>query len=297
MPKVVVGNKLKTKESSSHKDQSTAKWQRFAHWVKEESTVTDWIMALFTVVIAVAAVLKWREMRGAGEQTNKLIQAANLQVTAANQIADASKRNAAAAESFSRNAGAINSGVSGAVDKLNLQAGALKDSVLQATRLAKATEQANKNVLDADRPWIGIIIDITGFEANRTPTKTIRLVNSGRRPALITSFKADGAYSKPVNENPSYKGETPVNRQFLVPGTQYVSEANLFVGSGILSTEALSLLNSNTTTFYSYAIVEYIDPRTGKKHFTHACMQYIPASQSEGRAAGFFGCQAYNDGD
>ena len=75
--------------------------------------------------------------RSTTEQIQELIEAANIQ--------------GEAAKSFAGSAGKINDGIGQAVDKLNLQAGA-------ANRLAHDTETANKNVLEADRPWMGAFI-------------------------------------------------------------------------------------------------------------------------------------------
>jgi hypothetical protein len=228
-----------------------------------ERSTLRWTRASFGVVLATAVFicLQWLEMRSGGKDTH------DLAVAAKSQAENTAKQ----------------------IPKLDA-------SIAQASRLAAATEQANQNVLDADRPWIGIAIEVTNFEADQTPTKTLTLVNSGKRPAMITSLKADGDYAKAMSETPQYRGGTSVKRQFLVPGTVYVSKVNLFRG-GVLKSDALSILNSKTTSFFSYAAVEYIDVRTGKHHFTHACKQYVPASPSEGNSAGFFGCEAYNSGD
>jgi len=215
-------------------------------------------------------------MRSGGTDTHDLAVAAGKQATDTHTLAEAAKSQA---------------------ENTAEQIPKLDASIAQASRLATATEQANQNVLDADRPWIGIAIEVTDFGANQTPIKTVTLVNSGKRPAMITGFKADGDYGKAMSETPEYRGGTNIKRQFLVPGTVYVSKVNLFRDDGILKSEALSILDSKTVSFFSYATVEYIDVRTGKHHFTHACKQYVPASPSEGNRDGFFGCEAYNSGD
>jgi hypothetical protein len=208
-----------------------------------------------------------REMQGSGEQTAQLI------INAAHQAADTH---------------ALAENTANEVNKMD-------ESAHQTRRLARATERANENVLDEDRPWIGILIDITGFEANQTPIKTVRLINTGKRPALITSFTTDGDYFKSMSETPPYRGETSIRGQFLVPGTHYEAIVNLFKDDGILKPESLSILNAEIITFFSYASVEYTDKRTGKKYFTHACVRYAP--QATERKAGFFGCDSYNDGN
>lgn len=135
---------------------------------------TDVAIVILTGGIVFLAFMQWREMHGAGEQTEKIIVAANIQASAANKIAEASDKNAAAAESFSRSAGAINTGVSGAVEKLQIQANETrelaKSALVQAgsTRdIAAETKEQNGllrdqlNAMQAgqilqNRPWIKI---------------------------------------------------------------------------------------------------------------------------------------------
>ena len=106
-------------------------------------------------------------MESSGHQTDQLIAYAKAQ--------------ACAAKSFAASAAAINTGIGDAVGKLNLQADKLEKSVRQAARLAKATEEANSNAANADRPWIGAFFSVSNFESGKAPTYTVTYINSGRR--------------------------------------------------------------------------------------------------------------------
>jgi hypothetical protein len=89
------------------------------------------------------------------DQAEKMILITQRNERAANKIADASRRNAVAAESFSTSAEHINQGVGDAVGKLNLQAGELAKNATQASRLASAAIQGNQLSKDAIEAQLG----------------------------------------------------------------------------------------------------------------------------------------------
>jgi ElaB/YqjD/DUF883 family membrane-anchored ribosome-binding protein len=247
---------------------------------------SDWVMVAATIVIAcgtvvsaIAIYLQWREMVNGGADTAAIKVAAQQQATAAQQFADTAKL--------------INGGIQGAVDKLNLQADALNDSVKQASRLAKDTEIANANSLVADRPWLAITISITDFVPDKTPMKDVTIINSGKRPALITNFSMGGEHFNDMVENPPYEKQIAM-RQLLVPGTHYDSVVKLFKG-GILTAPAFAEFDSGRANYFSYAKVEYTDIGTGKTYYTHTCVQYRPATTET--SVQFISCIAYNYGD
>ncbi len=158
-----------------------------------------------------------------------------------------------AADRFSTSASHINDGVSDAVTKLNIQAGSLSNSATAANRLARATEKANDNVLNSDRPWIGALPTIGQFEAGKTVTLGFVFVNSGKRPAFVkstrTHFNAyrgfpedpDSQYTNPRNESPS--------TNFILPG---MSATNSTTGNSILEPRVMELVQSGELTYYSF---------------------------------------------
>jgi len=251
-----------------------------------------------SLVIAVIAYFQYRVysqqkaiMESSGKQTQQLIEAANINAKAARQIAAASDRNATAAESFATTAGKINEGLGGAVGKLNLQAEGLKQSVEQATRLAAATEKANANVIDSDRPWIGVGMTFDELVVGKIPTFTVTLVNSGKRPARVISQRTQGHYFENLPPNPPFENVGPASTFVSIPGFPETTTYNLFTGP--ISQETADLLAGGVTTVFEYIDVEYLDLGTGKSHFTHACWKYM--LETNGHRKGFYSCDAYQD--
>jgi hypothetical protein len=127
-------------------------WQWWTNPFRSRGNFPEHMTVVVSVIIAIIAFLQWNVyrqqkeiMKSSGQQTQKLIDAAEIQ--------------ADAAKSFANSANNINTGIGTAVDKLNLQAHKLGEGVTQTARLASATEKANDNVINSDRPWIGFTIN------------------------------------------------------------------------------------------------------------------------------------------
>jgi hypothetical protein len=255
------------------------------------------------------------EIRVGSTDTHNLATAAGTQATKTSEMAGyaktaseaakanacASQRSASAAEGFATSAGNINAAMGNAVDKLNLQADALKDSVTQATRLAKDTEIANQNASDADRPWFGGKIVVNDFLVDHTPTATCVFTNSGRRPAKVEQARCSAQILDSIPPNPEYGGVSFSSRAFVVPGDYVSSKINMVnermyykvVKDGKYTKLLFDLLGSGKGIFFVFGKVEYTDVRDGTSHFTHSCAQYVPATQFT--EAGFSSCETYND--
>ena len=179
------------------------------------------------------------------------------------------------------------------VDKAGIQADKLDASVQQASRLATDTEKANANVIDADRPWMGMGLDVTPLEVDKIPVAHMLVVNSGRRPAQVdighmqANFFQSGFPANP----PYYSTPTTRSKNFIVPGSSLAMTMNVFQGN--LSRPDLDLLNSGKTFLYIYADVVYRDVKDGSSHFTHGCWRYSPKTVVQD--AGFVTCTEYNE--
>jgi len=79
--------------------------------------------------------------RSTSDQTNKLITDAQINACAAQKIAEASQRNAVAAESFATSAGNISTGVSDAAKKLGAQALTTKEALHVSERAYVTIEE------------------------------------------------------------------------------------------------------------------------------------------------------------
>jgi len=278
-------------EGSTHKPEVQYKkrsprerWHEF--WAANTDRHVELLLAAAIAAFAcIQLAITILNNRSTSQQTSQLL-------VAADRVDDA-------AESFSRSASGINGGVSDAVNNLNLQAGALDKSVAQATRLAAATEVANAHALDFDRPWIGVSLTPQDFPNGKPPTIAMEVINSGRRPAKITLTVAGAdAMDKFPTGQPPYNISDPrivksPSTTLLVPNLH--SETVLNVSTTAVDKDHLSAYDSGTLTFFAYADIEYEDVVTHKKHWTHACIRYLPASMET--KAGFYQCSEYNDVD
>jgi hypothetical protein len=208
-------------------------------------------------------------------------------------LAQASKRQAAAAQSFSTSAEKIKTSMSDAVDKLDQQVTKLNSGVQQTSRLARDAEVANANALEADRPWIGAVFSISDFSAGKTPVFNVTFQNSGKRPARITLTQTL-SINKDFGEDPIYAPyDTTPSTTFVVPGQPVISS---WKGKDLLSpiSEVLmKQLDAEIVPFRIYAKIEYTDIRTSKKYWTHACWRYLPLHTA--MHEGFGNCNEYND--
>lgn len=133
----------------------------------------DGRMVFLTAVIALTGLVGIILVILGGRDTSRLVTAAEKQAAAARKSADAAK-------SFADTAEQISKGISEAVDKLKVQASANQN-------LASAAKIANANTLEADRPWIGVFLQVSDFALGKTPTTPLysRTVGSALRESRL----------------------------------------------------------------------------------------------------------------
>jgi len=179
-------------------------WESVKRWI-------DALSGLSVIATMIFIALQWREMRLGSADTHDLAAAAKAQADAAKAQAEDTKTIAESARSQAINTQSLATSTAAEVSRLDA-------SVKQAARLASATEKANSEVIDSDRPWLGIALAVEGFEVGKTPIYTITFLNSGKRPARVThadAFSGPGDFGdKPVY--PSF-GMTP-SASVIVPG-------------------------------------------------------------------------------
>jgi hypothetical protein len=248
-------------------------------------SVATVVIALGTIVSATAIYWQYREMHAGSGDTHTI-------ATAADKTRIASETSAKSATDFATAAGSINKELGDAVGKLNLQAGALNQSVKEATRLAIATEKANANAVNAERPWIGIRIEVSNFVKGGKPVAVFTTTNSGRRPALLlrTVF-ATGEFSR-FPFIPNY-GSGPRSTTLELPGASATS--TIFIPEITVSEEGLRKLDAGASQYFAFGDVEYEDLASQTKHWTHACVFYAP--KTDIYDAGFNNCPTYNETD
>jgi hypothetical protein len=253
----------------------------FFRWLHSKKTQPhEWIMAFSSIVMLI--VVGWQVYSSpTSGQTQQLIDQAKIQ--------------AAAAEKFRVAAEGINLQVGNAVGKLGDQVGQLGANVTQTGRLADETGNANQNVVDADRPWMGGAIAVSDFEVGKKPVYVITFINSGKRPARLslTATRENAYQIFPAQPDKEYIFDTTPSTSVIVPGQPSVS-----IGSSEteITQTAMDILKGGTYTFFVFAKVEYTDLRTNAKHWTHICERFIPKFKL-GNDNGWRNCQEYNDAE
>jgi hypothetical protein len=196
-------------------------WRWLVNWwtdpYRSRGNFPEHMTVMVSVVIAIIAFLQYgvyrqqkKIMEGSGQQTEQLIDAANIQAYAAQKIADASKRNATAAESFSGTAtNAVNEFKKAANESTaaaQRQAKAAEKSVTEAATAAQNALNTTLYIAQLDqRPWIGFRQDIiVKFEQDQPFQAVVYLQNTGHMPAFFakdffTTFPQIGGFDNPCN--------------------------------------------------------------------------------------------------
>ena len=234
------------------------------------------IVALGTV-LSTAAIICQVEIakennKSTSQQISQLIQAANTQGAAANN--------------FANSASNINSGVGSAVEKLNLQARAIG-------QLSRDVEAGNKNMMEADRPWMGAVASVANFDVGKKTTFAVTFLNSGRRPARV-SFTGTHAQSYPrfpSDPDKEYVFDTTPSTNIAVPGQNILSAS---VSRTELSEAEMNAVTSGVLTYFLFGKIEYWDAKTNVGYWTHVCIRYMPTMKNE-TDNGWRNCTDYNE--
>ncbi len=167
----------------------------------------------------------------------------------------------------------------------------------QTSRLADETHIANQNILEADRPWLGASFALDQeIATNNSPTMFVVFLNSGKRPARVTSVEVQPNWFTVFPKNPPYglDASRKSSASFMVPGAQLVMKLRLINGK---ITDGLMAQLRGEKSYYVYAKIEYLDVRNSSVHYTHACWKYS-ASLTPSTPAGFYNCsteEGYTD--
>jgi Sec-independent protein translocase protein TatA len=184
------------------------------------------------------------------------------------------------------------------------QTGELRESIQQASRLAKATEEANANIVEADRPWMSLHIQVANFEVGQAPKADCTYTNTGKRTAhILHSVCVTNFYVYQLNPKPpSMEGLKEGSQSIVVPGGSGALNLNIFrvaipndyLKEGAPTTDLMNALNERLITAVVLMDVEYEDTRTRNKYFTHACSKYMPQNTMTGSQK-WVDCEYYNE--
>lgn len=152
--------------------------------------LTGLIVAMGTIVstgtVIVQVCITRENNKQTSEQIAKLIDAANTQVGSAQKIADASNRNASAAEGFSKSADAINTQTTKAVKEFSR----LADSTKRAAQTAEDTLHVS------ERAYIGVTYQPIDYDKS---VISMNIVNDGRIPSGRVDMVSYEATFNPPN--------------------------------------------------------------------------------------------------
>jgi hypothetical protein len=276
-------------------------WNWFSDPYRHRSNFAEKLTVAITLVIAIIGGLQYsvyRQQKGimedSGKQTDQLIRAANAQVFAARQIADASGRNAKAAQDFAASANSINGGIADAVGKLNSQANSANELTKQAKRTADDAENALRI---QERPWVGLVgvyvadgqigptTMIRGIIEAPSGNYYVRIENFGRSPALHVkvNVQADVVdYVSSARERPNF----PELETDLFPGVPTDSRHYpIMIHNG---REWIGIVYNGDLHYYVHGNITYEDS-FGCQHETVFCTHWLPGTKDE-----FFGCPDTN---
>lgn len=249
----------------------------WARW--QNHPLPERIMAYFTGVVAICAVIQIFILIGGSGQTDKLIRAANIQACAAKQIVAASQRNATAAENFSKSAASINGGIGNAVQELQTQAGKMDKARSSSELAAKRALDASITASQLDqRP--GIVGD--GFilsgepEDGRLSTVKIGVKNTGKTPALSMI-----PYSQPSIANqcaPLDESNLPAPKGIgiLAPGQtgmSFTTDALPYIGGPAHSGPADVYIKGSD--IYCVRVKIIYSDASQNTHWTRLCIYHI----------------------
>jgi hypothetical protein len=224
-------------------------------------------IALGTIVSAAAIVLQWREMVGGGKQTDKIIEAANI--------------NACAAKSFATSADKINRGVGNAVIKLGQQADDAEQFFRTDERAWVVISSLNKTeTIPADSTF-GTTFKFSIFPKNVGKTVARYVKIHAENPDAAGSFM-ENKHAILMSQDQLFRISGTNKRTIMPdnPGPQTLApgaESPVPVFSG--GQEPKRYADGNFRYSFILGRIDYTDA-FGVRHWTHFCY-FITNSKGE----------------
>jgi hypothetical protein len=248
-------------ETTNH--QHERRWPR-RFWEKACGvSISDWLMVLFTGVIAFYAYSQWAEMHGAVGQTNKLIEYAGKQSDAANRMADA-------ANNFSSTASQIESQTENAVKEVGRLAVAAQQS-------ARTTQQAFSLQELSDRPKMTLqnVYFVSQLSPGIANDIIVEAENTGNTPALGVQMKGH-MFVSPYREMTEFHVHTAGQD---VPSfdiaASHVQKWHFPVYDSVFDITDIPLLREHVKIIYIAGFMTYTD-RMQETLRDNFCAYYLP---------------------
>jgi hypothetical protein len=234
-----------------------------------------------------------RELKtGAGTQdTHRLAEQAVKQSSDTNTILSTAGAQAAAMKLLADRASAQAQSSAQQAAAAQLSADAANKLAEHSNKLAEEAQLAIQNALASDRPWIAVHMAISEFDKKKPATVTITATNSGRRPAKLTTFSANGSYFAIFPEAPTFTNEHSASAGMLVPGDS--STIQFLLPAEQVKELLASAAAGPQGQYFIYANVEYTDLMTGAQHISRANWAYNPSTETT--PAGFSLAHIYNE--
>jgi len=152
-----------------------------------------------------------------------------------------------------------------------------------------------KAMVDADRPWIGsYAFSAEPIEIDKDGSARISVINSGRGPARILSFKTELHVFDDFPPEPPY-GSAPLwmngSHTILLPG---MTANNEFPFTRFSPAQLQSVLDGKAK-LYIYGVLEYEDLRVKNSRHTTKICAYWTAKKLV--STPFVNCPEYNEAD
>jgi hypothetical protein len=245
----------------------------------EKNTLRVAMLGLVVTAITMLLIgLQWNEMHTGASDTHDLAVAAKSQADAA-QLQAANTHDLAV---YAKQQ----------ADNTAQEVAKLDRSIAEAHALALAAKTANTNALKADRPWIGSVgVTVDPIQGEKEGKIDVSVVNTGRTPARIISFRAANGYYVSLPKDPPYPTPSTLpelSQTILVPNLQSTNEFTY----PPIPEELFKLIKARTVKFYVYTSVVYEDLRIkGVRHETRTCYFWTDRPG----AVAFGTCPEYND--
>jgi hypothetical protein len=225
--------------------------------MKDSPKWTDIAIVMLTVGIVFFALMQWLEMRGAGHQTDQLVDYARTQAQASKNIATASQNFSSTAEQsvaeFKKAAAESNRAADEAVKNSRI--------IIRNAETAFREEQ---------RAWVGLGQYSIGNFNDKGPFKlALPWVNSGRTPAIMTDAAVAFALSPSRLAGPPPLGYVFERASAIAPQGIYVTNI-----TNTAIPPAFSAINDGTLWMYFFGQFRYHDVHSRAVHTTTFCLYY-----------------------